>query len=132
MIMDNSSKAIAWLVKNKITCNTYVVDRVVSERLDSADPASVKIAQDIEEHVFTELEQTPEFIRKLRIASGLEFDDSSRDDMFKVFSEEEALDCLLRGEGIIGYTSTILGWIDEYSQFKKAQAEKRTSKFGGA
>lgn len=126
MKLTNSSDAIAWMVQNHICCSGYTIDAIVSAGIDTEDPNALKIAQDIEEHVFDVVETTPPIMFKLREALGLSFDDTSRDDDIQSYSLEEALDVLLRYEGLIGYTSIILGWIED---LKKLKAEGKTNIF---
>lgn len=127
MKLTNTTDAIAWMVKNHISCSGYTVDAIVAANIDTDDPNAVKRAQEIEEHIFSVTETTPQILFKLREALGLSFDDTSRDSKIRSYSLEEALDVLLRYEGIIGYTSTILGWIDDFSQFREQQ---KTDFFG--
>lgn len=127
MKLTNTTDAIAWMVKNHILCSGYTIDAIVAANIDTDDPNAVKRAQEIEEHIFSVTETTPQILFKLREALGLSFDDTSRDSEIRSYSLEEALDVLLRYEGIIGYTSTILGWIDDFSQFREQQ---KTDFFG--
>jgi len=51
-------------------------------------------------------------MERVRQALGVEPDDTSKDDEIKLMTEREVLTYCLEWEGIIGYTGTILGFID--------------------
>lgn len=131
MILDTSSKAIAWMVKNGVSCSGYTVDRIVAAKLDTDSDDALAKALEIEEQVFSAVESTPAILRELRIAKGLQFDDNSRDEELKSYSREEALRTLLEWEGIFGYTSRILKWLEDIDAFQKELANDKTSHFGG-
>lgn len=131
MILDTSSKAIAWMVKNGVSCSGYTVDRIVAAQLDTDSDDALAKAFEIEEQVFSAIESAPAILCELRIAKGLEFDDSSHDEELKSYSREEALQTLLEWEGIIGYTSKILKWLEDIDAFQKELAKDKTSHFVG-
>ena len=131
MILDTSSKAIAWMVKNGVSCSGYTVDRIVAAQLDTDRDDVLAKALEIEEQVFSAIESAPAILRELRIAKGLEFDDSSHDEALKSYSREEALQTLLEWEGIIGYTSKILKWLEDIDAFQEELAKDKTSHFVG-
>lgn len=131
MILDTSSKAIAWMVKNGVSCSGYTVDRIVAAQLDTDRDDVLAKALEIEEQVFSAIENAPTILRELRIAKGLEFDDSSHDEELKSYSREEALQTLLEWEGIIGYTSKILKWLEDIDAFQEELAKDKTSHFVG-
>lgn len=132
MILDTSSKAIAWMVKNGVSCSGYTVDRIVAAKLDTDSDDALAEALEIEEQVFSAIENAPTILRELRIAKGLEFDDSSHDEELKSYSREEALQTLLEWEGIIGYTNKILKWLEDIDAFQKELAKDKTSRFVSA
>ena len=132
MILDTSSKAIAWMVKNGVSCSGYTVDRIVAAKLDTDSDDALAKALEIEEQVFSAVESTPAILCELRIAKGLQFDDNSRDEELKSYSREEALRTLLEWEGIFGYTSRILKWLEDIDAFQKELSNDKTSYFGGA
>ena len=131
MILDTSSKAIAWMVKNGVSCSGYTVDRIVAAKLDTDSDDALAKALEIEEQVFSAVESTPAILRELRIAKGLQFDDDSRDEELKSYSREEALQTLLEWEGIFGYTSRILKWLEDIDAFQEELAKDKTSYFVG-
>ena len=52
-------------------------------------------------------------MRMVRGSLGLEPDDTSRDGEIERMSNREVLDRVCNWEGLIGYSSTILGWINQ-------------------
>ena len=52
-------------------------------------------------------------MRMVRGSLGLEFDDTSRDGEIERMSSREVLDRVCNWEGLIGYSSTILRWINQ-------------------
>ena len=57
-------------------------------------------------------------MEKIREASGMECDDTSRDYELERLSPEEVFEMILEYEGIIGYANRILGWIQDVFKVK--------------
>lgn len=52
-------------------------------------------------------------MRRLRERMGLDPDDNSRDEEIELMSKREVFENILEWEGFIGYTSSIIQWIND-------------------
>lgn len=118
MKINTSHDAISWMVKHNIRCSGLLVDSIIAAGIDTDDTEALDKVHELEKHVNDVVETTPSIVISLRQALGLQFDDDSRDKEIKSFSKGEALDVLLQYEGILGYTSRILQWIESFDQLK--------------